>query len=252
MMADENAGERGGEPGDRTRRPDGDSGHDRDGQADGGKDKATSDGADEGESGDENRPSPLANPRTRVALIVGAVLAAVALAYWFVHYRAYGRFQQSTNDAYLSADQINVSPRIAGYVEQVLVSDNQVVREGHAAGPHRPAHRRHQRRSSPRPDRARGCERRPGPRDPASAGRHDRAGARSGGWEPRPAPPKHRPRTASTAAEVARYAAAERGGGGDERASGPEPQQPGTITRPGCLRQGAARCIPRAGCVRAP
>ena len=88
------------------------------------------DGGDENGKDDGDKPSPLKNPKVRIGLIVAAVLATILLVYWFVHYRSYGRFQQSTNDAYLDADQINVSPRVAGYVEQVLVDDNQVVRKG--------------------------------------------------------------------------------------------------------------------------
>ena len=87
-------------------------------------------GGDENGKGDDDKPSPLKNPKVRIGLIVAGVLAAILLVYWFVHYRSYGRFQQSTNDAYLDANQINVSPRVAGYVEQVLVDDNQVVRKG--------------------------------------------------------------------------------------------------------------------------
>ena len=118
----------------------------RDAQGGGGDDKASGKGdsggdseSDEGkQDSDENdesdkgkhKPSPLANPKVRLALIVGGVLAAILLIYWFVHYRNYGRYQQSSNDAYLDADQIHVSPRVAGYVEEVLVSDNQVVRAG--------------------------------------------------------------------------------------------------------------------------
>ena len=88
------------------------------------------DGDDGDESNDEDKPSPLANPKVRIALIVGGVLAAILLIYWFIHYRSYGRYQQSTNDAYLDANQVHVSPRVSGYVEQVLVDDNQVVRKG--------------------------------------------------------------------------------------------------------------------------
>ena len=91
----------------------------------GGEDKDK--GADRGGDG---KPLPLANPKVRIALVVGGVLAAILLIYWFVHYRSYSRYQQSTNDAYLDADQINVSPRVAGYVEQVLVGDNVAVRKG--------------------------------------------------------------------------------------------------------------------------
>ena len=124
MAAEETSGERGGEPDDGKRRLEGDDGRDRDRQGDGDAETAPS------EDGGEDKPSPLANPKVRITLIVGAVLATVLLIYGFVHYRSYGRFQQSTNDAYLGADQINVSTRIAGYVEQVLVADNQAVKAG--------------------------------------------------------------------------------------------------------------------------
>ncbi len=76
------------------------------------------------------KPSPLKNPKVRVALIVAAVIVVVLLVWWFIHYRTYGRFQQSTNDAYLAADQVNVAPRVAGYVDAIYVTDNQIVRPG--------------------------------------------------------------------------------------------------------------------------
>ena len=78
---------------------------------------ASRDDADGGKEPDEDhKPSPLANPKVRIALIVGGVLAAILLVYWLVHHCSYGRYQQSTNDAYLNADQINISSRVAGYV----------------------------------------------------------------------------------------------------------------------------------------
>ena len=100
-----------------------------DGPGGGGDDNKPGNADDSGDKGDD-KPSPLANPKVRIGLIIAGVLVAILLLYWFVHYRSYGRFQQSTNDAYLDADQINVSPRVAGYVEQVLVGDNEVVRKG--------------------------------------------------------------------------------------------------------------------------
>ena len=130
MTADQNAGRGGGQSGDGERRSGGDQARARERQGDGGAEGASSDDGQPAESGGEDKPSPLANPKVRIALIVGAVLAAALLVYGFVHYRSYGRFQQSTNDAYLDADQINVCTRIAGYVEQVPVSDNQVVKAG--------------------------------------------------------------------------------------------------------------------------
>ena len=85
---------------------------------------------DDGDGDDEQKPSPLANPKVRIALIVAAIAAAIVLIVWFIHYRTYSRFQQSTNDAYLGADQVNVAPRVSGYVDQLLVRDNEMVRAG--------------------------------------------------------------------------------------------------------------------------
>ena len=104
------------------------------GEHEGANHNGTGDPSESDDGGKEpeasGKPSFLKNPKVRIALIVGGVLAAILLVYWFVHYRSYGRYQQSTNDAYLNADQINVSPRVAGYVEEVLVDDNEVVRRG--------------------------------------------------------------------------------------------------------------------------
>ena len=45
--------------------------------------------------------------------------------YWTV-----GRFHVSTDDAYVKADYTTVAPKVAGYVRQVLVNDNDVVKAG--------------------------------------------------------------------------------------------------------------------------
>src|SRR4051812_5659030 len=72
-------------------------------------------------------------PRRRrtksVLLAVGLILlliAAVGLFRWWTH----GRFVETTNDAYLRADFVTISPKVAGYVGRVLVSDNQRVVAG--------------------------------------------------------------------------------------------------------------------------
>lgn len=46
------------------------------------------------------------------------------------HWWTVGRFLETTEDAYLQADKVTVAPRIAGYVSEVLVSDNQTVKPG--------------------------------------------------------------------------------------------------------------------------
>ena len=66
----------------------------------------------------------------------GVLLAAVAIAalvgagdygkYWWTS----GRFLVSTDDAYLQADNVIISPKISGYIADVLVEDNQAVKAG--------------------------------------------------------------------------------------------------------------------------
>ncbi len=57
-----------------------------------------------------------------ILLAVGAVLGLN----WWTH----GRFVQTTDDAYLHADQVTVAPKVSGYVEAVYVAENQAVAPG--------------------------------------------------------------------------------------------------------------------------
>jgi membrane fusion protein (multidrug efflux system) len=65
------------------------------------------------------------------AVLAAALLAGVAFAgdfgyrYWTV-----GRFIESTDDAYVKADYTTVAPKVAGYIREVLVSDNDQVKAG--------------------------------------------------------------------------------------------------------------------------
>jgi membrane fusion protein, multidrug efflux system len=68
--------------------------------------------------------------RTRIVLL-GLLVVVLALAVAFgLQWWTHGRFVQSTNDAYLQADQVTIAPRVQGYVEAVLVGDNQAVTPG--------------------------------------------------------------------------------------------------------------------------
>jgi membrane fusion protein, multidrug efflux system len=70
------------------------------------------------------------NRRIRTILfIVLIVLAIIGIGYG-VRWLLYGRYIESTDDAYLRADSVTVSPRVNGYVDQVYVVDNQTVRAG--------------------------------------------------------------------------------------------------------------------------
>jgi membrane fusion protein (multidrug efflux system) len=68
--------------------------------------------------------------RAKLILLVIGVVVLVALAIWFVHYETRGKYLASTDDAYIRADAVTVSPKVSGYVEQVFVGDNQDVKAG--------------------------------------------------------------------------------------------------------------------------
>ncbi|PZU59558.1 MAG: multidrug ABC transporter permease [Sphingobium sp.] len=70
------------------------------------------------------------SPRTRTILLtILAVVAVTAIAY-FIHYQLRGKYVESTNDAYVRADMVTISPKISGYVDQVFVAENQDVKAG--------------------------------------------------------------------------------------------------------------------------
>ncbi|TAU82713.1 HlyD family secretion protein [Rhizobium leguminosarum] len=65
------------------------------------------------------------------AVLAAALLAGVAFAGDFGHrYWTVGRFIESTDDAYVKADYTTVAPKVAGYISQVLVNDNDAVKAG--------------------------------------------------------------------------------------------------------------------------
>src|SRR5579871_5617611 len=77
-------------------------------------------------------PAPVqAKRRLRSLLFAGAGILALAAAGelgW--HYWTVGRFEVSTDDAYVQADNTTIAPKISGYVGAVLVGDNEQVKQG--------------------------------------------------------------------------------------------------------------------------
>ncbi|OYX65814.1 MAG: hemolysin D [Rhizobiales bacterium 32-66-11] len=74
-----------------------------------------------------------APPRSsRKRLFAGAALIAVLAGggYFGWHYWTVGRFQESTDDAYVQADVVTVAPKVGGYIGAVLVGDNETVHKG--------------------------------------------------------------------------------------------------------------------------
>jgi membrane fusion protein, multidrug efflux system len=73
-------------------------------------------------------PRKRSRPRILLAVITFLVLACggVYARYWY----AVGRFIESTNNAYLRADQVTMAPRVSGQVSDVYVKDNEEVVAG--------------------------------------------------------------------------------------------------------------------------
>src|SRR5215469_9986672 len=80
----------------------------------------------------------VAEPKTRniraqlrKLLLAGAAVAALSGAVWYGwDYWTVGRFQVSTDDAYVKADNTTIAPKVSGYLVGVLVGDNERVKAG--------------------------------------------------------------------------------------------------------------------------
>ncbi|TPL89509.1 HlyD family secretion protein [Mesorhizobium sp. B2-3-14] len=81
-------------------------------------------------------PPPAEAPAKKKRSVRSFLLPIIGLALlsggaWYGYdYWTTGRFMISTDDAYVQADMAFVSPKISGYVDQVLVSENQQVKAG--------------------------------------------------------------------------------------------------------------------------
>jgi membrane fusion protein (multidrug efflux system) len=65
------------------------------------------------------------------ALLIGASLLTLSGLGWFSwDYWTVGRFEVSTDDAYVQADNTTVAPKVSGYLDAVAVEDNQQVKAG--------------------------------------------------------------------------------------------------------------------------
>jgi membrane fusion protein (multidrug efflux system) len=67
----------------------------------------------------------------RKLLLTGAAVAVLAGAGWYGwDYWTVGRFQVSTDDAYVKADNTTIAPKVSGYLTDVLVGDNESIKAG--------------------------------------------------------------------------------------------------------------------------
>jgi membrane fusion protein (multidrug efflux system) len=82
---------------------------------------------------DSNRKSILRPSRQaikRASLALGLALGVAAAADFGYDYLTTGRYLESTDDAYVQADSTIVSPKVSGYLAEVLVGDNEPVKAG--------------------------------------------------------------------------------------------------------------------------
>src|ERR1700753_2588374 len=66
----------------------------------------------------------------RLAIYAAIGLAVVAVAAYGYHWVTVRRFIESTDDAYVGGDITVIAPKVAGFIEQVAVTDNQRVEAG--------------------------------------------------------------------------------------------------------------------------
>ena len=85
----------------------------------------------DGPSSAKETPARRRRPRLRSILLTVGGIALLTVAGLYGHYWwTVGRFLVSTDDAYLQADNVIVSPKVSGYISDVLVEDNQPVKAG--------------------------------------------------------------------------------------------------------------------------
>jgi membrane fusion protein (multidrug efflux system) len=69
------------------------------------------------------------NKRKHLLIILSLIFIAAGVA-WGAYWMLYGRYHQSTDDAYVSGYLIRVTPREQGTVKEVLVDDTDYVKKG--------------------------------------------------------------------------------------------------------------------------
>lgn len=75
--------------------------------------------------------APSKRRRGRLVAVAGGAVALIAIAAYFGNdYWNNGRFEISTDDAYVQADNSAIAPKVSGYLTEVLVGDNEVVKAG--------------------------------------------------------------------------------------------------------------------------
>jgi membrane fusion protein (multidrug efflux system) len=75
-------------------------------------------------------PKAERHPLRKLLLVGASVLALAGAGHFGWDYWTVGRFQVSTDDAYVKADSTTIAPKVSGYIASVLVGDNEPVKAG--------------------------------------------------------------------------------------------------------------------------
>ncbi|RKF21753.1 HlyD family secretion protein [Altericroceibacterium spongiae] len=78
----------------------------------------------------EEKKTAFQNPKVRRGLLIAAVVLVLVGIAWFVRYELVGKYMENTDDAYVQADAVTIAPKVSGYIDEVLVEDNQTVKKG--------------------------------------------------------------------------------------------------------------------------
>lgn len=68
--------------------------------------------------------------KTKTVLLIMGAGVIIALGGWVIWHQFYGKYLQSTNNAYIEADIVTASPRISGYVDKIYIQDNEDITVG--------------------------------------------------------------------------------------------------------------------------
>ena len=74
--------------------------------------------------------APNSKPRPGLARLAIALVVVIAVVAYGLHWWTTSRFVEDTDDAYVGGDVTVIASKVAGYVETVAVTDNQVVHRG--------------------------------------------------------------------------------------------------------------------------
>src|SRR6185312_2230091 len=84
-------------------------------------------------NGGSNSPAPTSNrkaSRKRIAMFAVLGVAVIGAAIFARDWWTVGRFIESTDDAYIGGDVTVIAPKVAGFISELSVGDNQQVHAG--------------------------------------------------------------------------------------------------------------------------